>query len=229
MRRPRCLHPPLEATSVEAAASADFSRLPLHLHSPPRGFPISTDSSQSARSGLTPHPISALATVLEVDFYRADALAEITDDDELSALALRAAAAALGIDAAELDASLVVDSAVVRARRAVSHFAVGSAALSPGVKLGDGLYACGDWIDRAGHASWSTEKSVVTGRQAAAAIGRDLGLAKVDATVIPAAADSPPLQALRQIAGAVRTAVPPSVAFSETGLPRPPPWVGLSR
>ena len=75
-----------------------------------------------------------------------------------------------------LDPSLVVDRAVVRARRAVSHFAVGSAALSPAVRLtgsgggvgggGGGLYACGDWVDRTGHASWSTEKAVVTGRQA---------------------------------------------------------------
>ena len=72
----------------------------------------------------------------------------------------------------------------MRARRAVSHFAVGSAALSPGVRLGGhGLYACGDWVDRTGHASWSTEKAVVTGRQAAAAVAADLKLRGVDSAV----------------------------------------------
>ena len=104
----------------------------------------------------------------------------------------------------------------MRARRAVSHFAVGSAARSPGVRLlpcltpqgrasrgaacakahdvrsvhpgqvrlgGPGLYACGDWVDRTGHASWSTEKAVVTGRQAAAAVAADLKLSGVDSAV----------------------------------------------
>ena len=142
--------------------------------------------------------------VLELDFYRADQIAEIEDDAEVVSLALRAATAALKLPASALDASAVVDSAVVRARRAVSHFAPGSAALSPPVRLGGGVYAAGDWIDRAGHASWSTEKAVVTGRQAAGAIGRDLGLTAVDSAVIPAAEDTAQLQALRGVAKAVR-------------------------
>lgn len=99
--------------------------------------------------------------VLEVDFYRADAIADIEDDGEVANLALRAAAAALELPAEVLPPTLIVDAAVVRARNAVSHFSVGSAARSPGVNLGkgSGLYACGDWIDRIGHASWSTEKA----------------------------------------------------------------------
>ena len=160
--------------------------------------------------------------VLEVDFYRADQIAEIEDDAEVVSLALRAAAAALKLPASALDASAVVDSAVVRARRAVSHFATGSAALSPPVRLGGGVYAAGDWIDRAGHASWSTEKAVVTGRQAAGAIGRDLGLTAVDSAVIPAAEDTAQLQALRGVAKAVRAAAP-----ADLGLPPPAPWAAL--
>ena len=100
-------------------------------------------------------------------------------------LALRAASAALEVSPSVLPRSMVDDYAVVRARRAVSHFAVGSAALSPGVRLGgDGLYACGDWVDRTGHASWSTEKAVVTGRQAAAAVAADFKLRGVDSAVL---------------------------------------------
>ncbi|KAL1496256.1 hypothetical protein AB1Y20_016219 [Prymnesium parvum] len=163
--------------------------------------------------------------VLEVDFYRADAIADIDDDAEVAALALRAAAAALGVAPRVLHPSLLVDVAVVRARRAVSHFAPGSAALSPGVKLGGGVYACGDWIDRTGHASWSTEKAVVTGRQAAAAIAEDFGLRGVQADVIPAAEDTPPLQALRQVASALRATAPAPLLVN--GLPPPAPWALL--
>lgn len=54
--------------------------------------------------------------MLEVDFYRAEAIAEL-NDSAIADLALRAAAAALGLDPSELDSSLLVDTAVVRARR----------------------------------------------------------------------------------------------------------------
>ena len=164
--------------------------------------------------------------VLEVDFFRADAIAEIESDDEIAELALRAAAAALGVNDAVLSRSMLVDVAVVRARRAVSHFAPGSAALSPGVSLGQGVYACGDWIDRTGHASWSTEKAVVTGRQVAAAVGRDFGLSKVDGGVIPAPADTAQLAALRRVAATLRQVAPPD---TPTGMPPPAPWSSILR
>ena len=158
--------------------------------------------------------------VLEVDFYRADDLAAL-DDDAVAAFALKAAAAALGVPPTSLSPNLIVDQAVVRARSAVSHFCRGSAALSPGVRLGDGVFACGDWLDRTGHASWSTEKAVVTGKQAAAAVGRELALQGVDGSVIPAAEDTVQLATLRQAARAVRA------ASGATDLPPPAPWVAL--
>ena len=92
------------------------------------------------------------------------------------------------------------------------------------MRLGGAIYACGDWIDRTGHASWSTEKSVVTARQAAAAIGSDLGLASVDGDVIPAAPDTPQLAALRQLAATLRRVAPPD---TPTGMPPPAPWAAL--
>ena len=160
--------------------------------------------------------------VLEVDFYRADAIADMKDDQAVAALALQAAAAALGVSPALLSPSLLVDVAVVRARNAVSHFSPGSAAFSPDVRLADGLYACGDWVDRTGHASWSTEKAVVTGRQAAGRLGKELGLRSVDAAVIPAAADTAQLAALRRIASTLRSVAPPNA-----GIPPPAPWALL--
>jgi hypothetical protein len=92
-------------------------------------------------------PFLLLPSFAQVDFYRADSVAQLTDD-AVTTLALRAASAALGLPASALPPSLLVDAAVVRARRAVSHFDPGSAKLSPPVTIGGGVYACGDWIDR---------------------------------------------------------------------------------
>ena len=158
---------------------------------------------------------------LEVDFYRAGDVADL-DDEGVADVALRAVAGALGL-ARPLDAADLVDVAVVRARDAVSHFDVGSAAASPPTRLGPGVYAAGDYVDRSGHASWSTEKAVVTGRQCAAALAADLGLAGVEAEIEPAARDTAQLAALRAAARALRSL--PN--FPE--LPPPAPWASLSR
>jgi hypothetical protein len=102
----------------------------------------------------------------------------------------------------------VVDLAIVRARNAVSHFATNSASFSPPVKLDNGLYMSGDWIDRRGHASWSTEKAVVTGRQAARTLLNDRKMTH-SIEILPAAPDTPYLQALRGGAKALRSVAPP--------------------
>jgi hypothetical protein len=152
---------------------------------------------------------------LEVDFFRANDLASIEDNMEVASIALRAVSAALNIDPIDVDSLL--DISVVRAKDAVSHFCVDSASWSPDIKLKDGLYICGDWIDRKGHASWSTEKAVVTARQAAAALANDFGF-ECYAEVIPASSDTPQLSALRQVARLVRKLSPFDV------IP-PSPWV----
>ncbi|GFH48051.1 hypothetical protein CTEN210_04527 [Chaetoceros tenuissimus] len=153
--------------------------------------------------------------VLEVDFYRADSIVNLSDD-EIVSIALQAAASAL--ETSTIDGDLVVDKAIVRARNAVSHFAPNQALYSSGVDLGDNIYICGDWIDRTGHSSWSTEKSVVTARQAAAALSRDLKLAKSECDVIEVAEDTLQLSLLRDAARLLRKTLPP------TTLP-PSPWI----
>ena len=153
--------------------------------------------------------------VLEVDFYRANAMVDM-DNDAIADLALQAVAAATST--LKIDSLEIVDSTVLRARNAVSHFSPNSALYSPDVKLDRGLYVCGDWVDRTGHASWSTEKSVVTARQAAFALSRDFGLKGSNCGVIPAATDTPQLAALRQSTSLLRSILPPKT------LP-PSPWV----
>ena len=153
--------------------------------------------------------------VLEVDFFRAASIAQISDDDEVAALALEAVAKALGTR--EIDPSQIIDKSVVRARDAVSHFAPN--APFPDVRIRKGISMAGDWIDRTGHASWSTEKSVVTGRQAAQSIAKDLDL-DCETDIIPAAPDTAQLSALRNVASKLRSNVPPP----GSGIP-PSPWV----
>ena len=143
-------------------------------------------------------------SAIEVDFFRADSLGSM-EDKEVVQVTLKAIAAALKIP--NIHESLVADLSVVRANNAVSHFCVNSASWSPDVKLSEGLYICGDWVDRTGHASWSTEKAVVTGIQAANALVDDYHL-KSNVKVIPAASDTPQLAGLRQLARTIRGAIP---------------------
>lgn len=157
--------------------------------------------------------------VLEVDFYRADDIANMSDDD-IAEFALKTVSKTFGIvDETITNSLVIVDKAVVRAKNAVSHFCLNSSKNAPSnVKLSDGLYICGDWINRDGHASWSTEKAVVTGRQAAESLSKDLGLTKSSFNVIPAAKDTRELSQLRKSARLLRSVVPPK------DVP-PSPWV----
>jgi hypothetical protein len=156
---------------------------------------------------------------IEVDFFRADAIADMKSDDEITDLVLRAVAAALNVR--RIEKSAVLDVSVVRARNAVSHFCVDSASTSPGVKLNKGLYICGDWVDRTGHASWSTEKAVVTGRQAIAALSQDFHLDCL-ADILPVAEDTVQLAALRKIAKTLRVVTP---SLPRLGAIPTSPWV----
>ena len=114
--------------------------------------------------------------VLHVDYFRANAIANMKDD-AIVKLTLRAISKALtNSETYDESCTVVEDAYVNRARNAVSHFRVNSASLSPSITLDKdhSLYMCGDWVERCnddenenGHSSWSTEKAVVTGRQAA--------------------------------------------------------------
>ena len=168
----------------------------------------------SVDNGITQDEREQVA-VLEVDFYRADAIANL-DNENVADLALEAVAAALGTT--KIDPSNIIDSTVLRARNAVSHFAPKSALYSPSVKLDEGLYVCGDYVDRMGHASWSTEKSVVTARQAASIVSKDFGFENSRHDVIPAAKDTPQLSTLRKSTKLLRAVLPPKDVPSS-------PWV----
>lgn len=176
------------------------------------GYCVS-DLSRLQQDVFAPETLGNDLLVLEVDFFRADMIANLANDNAVVALVLQAIDAAIlgwsGDSPTILNAGMVQDFGIVRARQAVSHFGIGSAAQSPSsVRLADRLYICGDWIDRTGHASWSTEKAVVTGRQAAAALLQDLNVEHSPVEAIPAASDTVPLQALRNMVSLWRRTKP---------------------
>ena len=156
--------------------------------------------------------------VIEVDFFRADSIAD-KDDDEVINLTLQAISAALKAD--KIDSSLVVDSAVFRARKAVSHFNIGSASLSPDTILDENIFICGDWIDRTGHASWSTEKAVVTAKKAAKDVLAYNKLNTNSICILDVTEESDELKSLRNVAQILRETIPSPI--NDGGIP-PSPW-----
>ncbi len=155
--------------------------------------------------------------VLEVDYYRADAFVNMSDL-EIAQLALETIAKTF--NARQIPMEKVIDMSIVRARNAVSHFVPASASYSPDVKLDDGLYICGDWVERTQHASWSTEKAVVTGIKAAASLSTDFNLRETYNVIIDAAQDTEQLKNLRKAAKVLRDTIPPT----DGGIP-PSPWM----
>ena len=136
--------------------------------------------------------------VLEVDYYHADALL-VMSDDELVAKAKRALDTMLGEQCA---AASVVDAAVVRLPHAVNWYFPGSYKLMPDAASADvaNAHFVGDLV-RTRHGSWSQEKAYVTGVQAANLIA---GRAR-DQGVLPLKPDEAHVAAGRAAVGAART------------------------
>jgi hypothetical protein len=156
--------------------------------------------------------------VLEVDFFRANAVAKLTDaaivDLALTALEKVIIGPKSGHPQQQplLRTESVLDAGIVRARDAVSHFSIGAGRSSPPIRIAHGLYMCGDWIDRTGHASWSTEKAVVTGIGAATQLATDFGGSTANMpSILPASSSEDDAtrkllqRAFRQSASAIRT------------------------
>jgi uncharacterized protein with NAD-binding domain and iron-sulfur cluster len=155
--------------------------------------------------------------VLEVDFFRANAVAKLTDAAIVDLALAAIEKVIIGPKSGHpqqplLRTESVLDAGIVRARDAVSHFSMGAGRSSPPIRIAHGLYMCGDWIDRTGHASWSTEKAVVTGIGAATQLANDFGASTANMPSILSASSSEDdaarkllQRAVRQSASAIRT------------------------
>ncbi|MGF1487649.1 MAG: FAD-dependent oxidoreductase [Prochloraceae cyanobacterium] len=137
-------------------------------------------------------------SVIEVDFYHANQLLPMSDDEIVGKIHRD-----LATCVPEFRQAKVVDRSIIRVRQGVTHFAPGSYQyLLNGKTSIENLFMCGDWIVT-NHGSWSQEKAYVTGLEAA-----NLAIEQFDigqkANIIPVEPDEPHIQAGREINRTIR-------------------------
>jgi uncharacterized protein with NAD-binding domain and iron-sulfur cluster len=137
-------------------------------------------------------------TVVEADFYHANQFLPQTDAEIVHRVQ-----GYLTTCIPEFGAAKVVDQAVVRLPKAVTHFAPGSyqSLLSGTTRLAN-LYMSGDWIINC-HGSWSQEKAYVTGLEAANRVMAQFGHGTA-AEILPVETDEPHIQAGRNLMRTLR-------------------------
>ncbi|MDJ0719911.1 MAG: FAD-dependent oxidoreductase [Prochloraceae cyanobacterium] len=132
-------------------------------------------------------------SVIETDFYHANQLLPMSDEEIVAKVHKDLATCVPGFREAK-----VVDRSIIRVRQGVTHFAPGSYQyLLPGTTSIDNLYLCGDWIIT-NHGSWSQEKAYVTGLEAADRVLEKFGISQ-KASIIPVEADELHIQLARTI------------------------------
>jgi len=137
-------------------------------------------------------------TVVEADYYHANQLLALDDDQVLRQVQQDLAGCIPAFGEAK-----IVDHAVVRIPQGVTHFAPGSYRyLLPATTSFDNLFMAGDWIVT-GHGSWSQEKAYVTGLEAANRVIAALGQGQ-PAEILPVIPDEPHIQVMRAVNRFVR-------------------------
>ncbi|MGK7892022.1 MAG: FAD-dependent oxidoreductase [Leptolyngbyaceae cyanobacterium] len=132
-------------------------------------------------------------SVIEVDFYHANQLLSMTDEDILTKVQQDLAVCVPGFQ----DAT-VVDHSIIRLPSAVTHFSPGSRQfMLPVTTPVPNLLMSGDWIIT-DHGSWSQEKAYVTGLEAANRAIAHLNYGTA-APIIPIEPDEPHIQIGRQL------------------------------
>ncbi len=132
-------------------------------------------------------------TVVEADFYHANQLLPMTDEQIIDKVHRD-----ITTCISEFGKAKVTDSSVIRVKEGVTHFFPGSYQHLLSAKSDiPNLYMSGDWIVTR-HGSWSQEKAYVTGLEAANLVIREFGFG-VEADIIPIEADEPHIQVARTI------------------------------
>jgi uncharacterized protein with NAD-binding domain and iron-sulfur cluster len=131
-------------------------------------------------------------TVIEADFYHANQLLMMNDEQIIKKIHQDLTTCIPGFANAK-----IIDSRVIRVGQGVTHFAPGSYQyLLPAKSPISNLYLSGDWVITH-HGSWSQEKAYVTGLEAANLVIEQLG--GNPATIIPVEPDEPHIQSGRII------------------------------
>lgn len=137
-------------------------------------------------------------SVVEVDFYHANQLLPLSDEEVVSLVQRD-----LAVCIPEFREAKVIDRSIVRLSRAVTHFAPGSYRyLLPAENSIRNVFMSGDWIVTR-HGSWSQEKAYVTGLEAANRVIDQLQQG-ARATILPVEADEPHIQIARSLNHTIR-------------------------
>ncbi len=131
-------------------------------------------------------------SVIEVDFYHANQLLTMNDEQIIKKVHQDLTTCVPGF----ADAN-IIESRVIKVRQGVTHFAPGSDQyLLPAKSPITNLYLSGDWVIT-NHGSWSQEKAYVTGLEAANLVIKKLGGNPTN--IIPVEPDEPHIQLGRVI------------------------------
>ncbi|MEL7419922.1 MAG: FAD-dependent oxidoreductase [Cyanobacteria bacterium J06555_3] len=137
-------------------------------------------------------------TVVEADFYHANQLLPMSDE-QIVAKVHRDLATCIPA----FGTATVTDSSVIRVKEGVTHFFPGSYQNLLSAKTDvPNLYLSGDWIVTR-HGSWSQEKAYVTGLEAANLVIEEFNNG-TKAKIMPIEADEPHIQVARAINQTVR-------------------------
>jgi len=132
-------------------------------------------------------------TVIEVDFYHANQLLPMSDEEIVSLVQDYLATCVPAFREAK-----ICDRSVIRLSRAVTHFAPGSYQnMLPTTTSIDNVFMSGDWIINR-HGSWSQEKAYVTGLEAANLVIERFGKG-TKTEIIPVEPDEAHIQIMRSL------------------------------
>ncbi|MEO0354449.1 MAG: FAD-dependent oxidoreductase [Cyanobacteria bacterium P01_A01_bin.3] len=135
----------------------------------------------------------APGSVIEADFYHANQLLPMSDEQIVEKVQRD-----LATCVPEFASAKVIDRSVIRVQRGVTHFSPGSYQYLMSANTSyPNVFMSGDWIVNR-HGSWSQEKALVTGLEAANWVVRQLGQGE-SAHIIPIEPDEPHIEALRSL------------------------------
>jgi uncharacterized protein with NAD-binding domain and iron-sulfur cluster len=164
------------------------------------GFDASTGWTFFDLNALHDQYRDASGTVVEADFYHANPLLALSQEQTVSRVVDYLGRCVPGFRQAK-----VIDSSVIRLPSAVTHFAPGSYQyLLPSQTPLANLWMSGDWIVNR-HGSWSQEKAYVTGLEAANRVMDQFGFGTA-AAILPVEADEAHIQVGRSLVQLFRQA-----------------------
>jgi uncharacterized protein with NAD-binding domain and iron-sulfur cluster len=150
-------------------------------------------------------------TVIEADFYHANQLLSMKDEEIIAKVHQDLATCVPGFKQTQ-----IIDSSVIRVSQGVTHFSPGSYQYLLKAKTSiPNLFMSGDWIVT-NHGSWSQEKAYVTGLEAANLVIEKFGRGE-KAQIIPVEADEPHIQIGRLLNKSLRSFA--SFVFPDFWLP----------